>query len=78
MEITGRVQGGVVVLQQGASLPEGAFVAVVYPAPRPPKPPAAKRRIELPLVHSDRPGSVDLSGPKIAEILDAEDAAPRR
>lgn len=33
MELTGRVEHGVVVLPKGVSLPEGAFVAVVYPSP---------------------------------------------
>ena len=78
MEILGRVHNGVVVLEGEPSLPEGASVAVVYPAPRTTKPKAPKRRIELPLVHCDQPGTVHLTGVQIAEILDAEDAAARR
>lgn len=77
MEVTGRVQDGVVVLQDGVSLPEGAFVAVLFPAPHPAKPVTTKQRIQLPLVHCDQPGTVQLSGQRIAEILDAEDAASR-
>ena len=78
MKILGRVQNGVVILQGRTSLPEGASVAVVYPAPQSAQPVAAKRRIELPLVHCDQPGTVHLTGEQIAEILDAEDAAARR
>lgn len=77
MEIPGRVQNGVVVFESAAALPEGASVSVVYPVIPAPLPPAVKRRIQLPLIHCDRPGSVPLSGPMIAHILDAEDAAPR-
>jgi hypothetical protein len=58
-------------------LPEGAVVSVVFPAIASERPPAEKRRIQLPLVHCDRPGSVHLTNTQIAEILDAEDAAPR-
>ena len=75
MEILGRVHNGVVVLDGKSLLPEGAAVAVRYPAPHSAKPVVAKRRIELPLVHCDQPGTVHLTGEWIAEILDAEDAA---
>ena len=75
MTVLGRVQNGVVILPARDSLPEGASVAVVDPAPQPAKPVAAKRRIELPLVYCDQPGTVHLTGERIAEILDAEDAA---
>ena len=78
MKILGRVQNGVVILQGRTSLPEGASVVVVYPAPQSAQPVAAKRRIELPLVHCDQPGTVHLTGEQIAEILDAEDTAARR
>lgn len=76
MEIQGRVQNGLVVLDGGVSLPEGASVSVLYPVPSRAKPVVAKRRIQLPLVHCDQPGSVHLTSERIAEILDAEDAAP--
>lgn len=73
MEVLGRVQNGVVILQGRVSLPEGADVAVRYPAFHSAKPVVAKRRIELPLVYCDQPGTVHLTGERIAEILDAED-----
>ena len=76
MEIQGRVQNGLVVLDGGVSLPEGVCVSVLYPVPSRAKPVVAKQRIQLPLVHCDQPGSVHLTGKRIAEILDAEDAAP--
>ena len=79
MEIPGRVQGGVVVLEGGASLPEGVPVMVSYPARISSQSIAGpKRRVQLPLVHSDQPGSVHLTGERIAEILDDDDAPSRR
>lgn len=72
MVITGRVENGVVVLPAGTTLPEGAEVAVSYPVPA-----AAghgeKQRIQLPLVRSEHPGSLNLSNERIAEILEEED-----
>jgi hypothetical protein len=78
MEITGCVQNGVVVLANGASLPEGAAVTVVYGGPSTKPQPADQTRVSFPLVHSAQPGSVDLTSDRIAEILDDEDAAPGR
>jgi hypothetical protein len=77
MIIPGRVQNGVVILEGGPALPEGAPVSVSYPAQVEPKPILEKRRIQVPLVRSNRPGSVQLTGERIAEILNEEDASPR-
>jgi hypothetical protein len=77
MVIHGRVHQGVVVLEGEAALPEGAGVTVTYPAPVPAEGAASKQRIEVPLVRTDQPGSVSLSGAGIAEILDDEDASAR-
>ena len=77
MVIPGRVHNGVVVLEGESSLPEGAAVTVTYPAPPEHKPGAPKRRIQLPLVRTGQPGSVQLTGERIAEILDEEDASPQ-
>jgi len=74
MEIPGRVQNGVVVLEGGSTLPEGMAVSVVprvSPVIRVAK---QQRRVLLPLVPSENPGSVDLTGERIAEILDEQDA----
>lgn len=78
MEIIGRVKNGVVVLEEGPPLPEGTRVKVV-PAigPAAAKAEGRKRRIRLPLVHCDRPGSVRLTNERVAKVLSAEDAAPR-
>ena len=78
MVIAGRVENGVVVLPSGTTLPEGAEVAVSYPVPAGFTPPAEKRRIQVPLVRTNQPGTVDLTNERIGEILDEEDAAPRR
>jgi hypothetical protein len=77
MEIPGRVQNGVVVLEGAPALPEGARVTVSY-AGSAAVPAVQKRRIQVPLVRTGQPGSVHLTGARIAEILDQEDASPRR
>jgi hypothetical protein len=77
MDIPGRVKNGVVILQGGPILPEGAAVTVRYPTPTDSKP-AEKRRIQVPLVRTGRPGSVHLTGARIAEILEQEDVSARR
>ena len=70
MELARRVPNGVVILDDGADIPEGTSVAVV--------PIDGERRwIEclpgkLPVVHGV-PGSVCLSNQKICEVLDHED-----
>jgi hypothetical protein len=77
MEIRGHVHNGVVVLEDGPTLPEGAPVTVCYPATAEAKPPVQKKRIQVPLVRTNEPGSVHLTGKRIGEILDDEDASPR-
>ena len=77
MIIPGRVHHGVVVLEGGPALPEGAAVSISYPAQVRPEPVVEKRRIQVPLIRSARPGSVQLTGERIAEILNEEDASPR-
>ena len=77
MVILGRVQNGVVVPDSASALPEGATVTITYPALPETKPAAPKRRIQVPLVRTNQPGSVQLTGERIAEILDQEDASPR-
>jgi hypothetical protein len=78
MEILGHVRNGVIVLDGHPNLPEGAVVTVSYPA-LPSEPPAVgRKRVSFPLVRSTQPGSVHLTNERIAEILDEEDAAPRR
>jgi hypothetical protein len=78
MNIPGRVRNGVVVPEGGASLPEGASVAIVYPVPSSESSSPRRKRVQFPLVRSAQPGSIDLTNDRIAEILNEEDAAPRR
>jgi hypothetical protein len=76
MVIKGRVRNGVVVLESGSGLPEGAEVAVSYPLPVPSAPSSERKRVQFPLIRSAQPGSVQLTNERIAELLDIEDAAP--
>jgi len=78
MIIPGRVHNGVVILEGGPTLPEGAAVSISYPAAAASMPVREKRRIQVPLVRCERPGSVQLTGERIAAILDEEDASTRR
>ena len=77
MVIPGRVHNGMVILEGVSALPEGAAVTVTYPALPQAKPAAQKRRIQVPLVRTDQLGSVQLTGARIAEILNEEDVSPR-
>jgi hypothetical protein len=78
MQLSGRIQNGVVVIEGGPVLPEGTEVTVVCVGPGGPTASVTKQRIHLPLVSCQTPGSVNLTGPMIAEILNAEDLSPRR
>lgn len=75
MLIQGRIQNGVVVLEDGHSLPEGAIVIVSYDDPPQTKPLDSSRRVQLSLVPSDRPGTLDLTNDRIAELLNDDDDA---
>jgi hypothetical protein len=69
MEILGRIQNGVVVLEGDSALPEGASVVVTYPASAANVTTTEKKRSPFPLVRSANPGSVHLTNERIAEIL---------
>jgi len=73
MEIPGRVQNGVVVLDGSVSLPDGAVVAVIYPVHETPAAPREKKRVQFPLVRSANPGSLHLTNERIHEIQEEED-----
>jgi hypothetical protein len=75
MNIPGRVQNGVVVLEGPMALPEGAAVTVSYRTPPVIRVAKHQKRVEFPLVPSAAPGSVHLTNDMIADILDAEDAS---
>jgi hypothetical protein len=53
-------------------------VTETYPAPAAITPGDLKKRIQVPLVRTGQPWSVNLTGERIAEILDKEDASPLR
>jgi hypothetical protein len=73
MEIPGRVQNGVVVLEGQTTLPDGTPVTVLYPRVRIWRKPGKKKRVKLPLVPSKHPGALSLTNERIAEILEEED-----
>ncbi len=73
MVISGRVHNGVVVLEGGLTLPEGMQVTVSYSAAPSAESVQQKRRVRLPLVSSSHPGTLDLTGERIAELLDEDD-----
>lgn len=75
MIIPGRIRNGVVVLEGGPPLPEGAAVSVTYPAAPTPSPVGEKKRVEFPLVRGGEPCSLHLTNEQIGEILDEEDSS---
>ena len=75
MEIPGRVQNGVVVLDGAMSLPEGAAVVVIVRSTPVVHFAKNQKRVEFPLVPSSNPGSIHLTNEMIGEILDQEDAS---
>jgi hypothetical protein len=78
MELHGIVQNGVIVLAGGLSLPEGTPVTVSCSS-EPGSPPATeKKRIQVPLVRTGEPGTMNLNNERIAEIFDEEDVASSR
>jgi len=78
MDAWGHIQNVVVVLDEGAYLPEGARVYVsvtptrstpqVHQSPVP-------RAVVLPIFDFDGPPDIDLTNERIAEILDRDDAS---
>jgi hypothetical protein len=74
MTIKGRVQNGVIILEEGVTLPEGTTVTVSYDLVRSTQPGAGKR-IEFPLVRSKHPGTLQLTGQGVAELLEEEDVS---
>jgi hypothetical protein len=75
MEVQGRVQNGVVVLEDEITLQECTVVIVSYPVPTLDEPPALRRRSSFPLIRTGRPGSLRLTAERIAEILDDDDVS---
>lgn len=78
MEIPGRVQNGVIVLKDGAILPEGTPVTVFCDAVRIWRKPGEKKDVEFPLIHSEQPGTLVLTNEQIAEIFEEDDLSSFR
>jgi hypothetical protein len=78
MEIRGRIHNGVVVLEGELSLPEGTMATVSYPVAPSTQPPEVRRRVQLPLVRSDHPGSLRLTAERVAELLEDDDVCAGR
>ena len=76
MKLRGRVHNGVVVLEEGSSLPEGTLVRVLCEGGPVFHAPPSRKAVQLPLVKTGHPGSVALTNDQIAEILDEQDASP--
>jgi hypothetical protein len=73
MVIQGRVHNGVIILEGGLTLPEGMQVTISCPAAPIADRASPKRRVQLPLVPSRRPGTLNLTAERVAEILDEDD-----
>ena len=73
MQVAGRVQNGVVVVDPPNSLPEGAAVIVTLRSTPVIRVAKNQKRVEFPLVRSAAPGSIHLTNERIREILDEED-----
>jgi hypothetical protein len=76
MVIHGRIHNGKVLLEDGPALPEGAPVTVSFEFASGSGPSTQKKRIDFPLVRSKRPGSVHLTGERVAEFLEEDDVSP--
>lgn len=74
MVIPGRVKNGIVVLEGRPSLPDGTPVLVSCDVALSMKQPAEKR-VEFPLIHSKRPGSLHLTAQRVAELLEEDDVS---
>ena len=77
MTIRGQVEGGVIVLEGGVTLPEGTEVIVFY-KPESERQPEMPKPVIFPLVRSDFPGTLRLTADRVAELLQEDDVSPRR
>jgi hypothetical protein len=76
MTVKGRVQHGVIILPKGVSLPEGTEV-IVSCEPGSIAQPKQGKRVEFPLVRSQRPGTLQLTPERVAQLLDEQDVPSR-
>lgn len=73
--LPGHVENGVIVLDDGARLPEGTPVEVSCRAVPKVHVAAVRKPVELPIFPHDGPPDIELTNDQIAEILDQEDAS---
>lgn len=71
----GHVQNGVVIIEGAVGLPEGTLVTISYPRVASEISTRTKHRVTLPLVSSDHPGTVSLTGDRVAELLEDDDVS---
>lgn len=76
MQTQGVVHNGAIIVEGGVPFPEGTRVLVTE-APLLKLAGEKGKRVEFPLVRSDKPGTLELTNEKIWELLDDEDLAPR-
>lgn len=72
MVLHGRIENGTVVLTDPVALPNGAEVTVIIPSTASSSV-ETQRRVQLPLVASKNPGSRQLSGDDVANLLSQDD-----
>ena len=75
METQDIVQNGVVVIEGNVALPEGTRVVVTWHPKTEQKPLGEQKRVQLPLVTTGEPGSIELTNERVHEILDEEEIA---
>ncbi len=78
MEIHGHIQNGVVVLAGKRRLPEGTPVTIVPRGAPKVHAPKKRRRVVLPLVPSEHPGTLRLTATRVAELMEEDDLSTRR
>jgi hypothetical protein len=78
MELHGHVQNGVIILLGDVLLPEGTPVTVSCSLDLASSSPVEKKRVEFPLVWTGKPGSLNLTNDRIAEVFDDDDVASSR
>ena len=75
MDVPGRIENGVVVLEAGTKLPEGAQVVVSLRTMPPVRVAPTRHPVRLPIFDYDGPPDIDLTNDQIGEILTREDAS---
>jgi hypothetical protein len=76
MQIQGRVHNGVVVREGEVPMPEGTPVTFSCAEALSANMPEKHRRVQLPLVRTDLPGSGRLTAERVAELLEEDDGCP--